>query len=136
MQLYQILVPIISLFFIVRIFIQVRAKRRSSLSASVWYIFWGIIAFLAIAPDLISLFLAKSFGFADNVNAIIFVALGLIFLIIFYLSSTIDKIEAQLTELVRQIAINSVHDNPNMDDLLKQAQKSQSKEKSKHKVKS
>jgi hypothetical protein len=47
-------------------------------------------------------------GIKDNVNAIIFIGLGLLFFLIFSLSSTVDRLERQITDLVREIA----KDNP------------------------
>jgi len=41
----------------------------------------------------------------DNINAVIFVALGFLFLMTYYQSSTIERLEKQMTELVRKIAL-------------------------------
>ena len=104
-ELYQIIVPLISLAFLARIGVQYVNRKRNIFSSVVWSIFWGTIAILAFAPHILSTFLADVLGFRDNVHAVLFIALGLAFLIIFYLSSVIDKLENQLTNLVRTLAI-------------------------------
>jgi len=62
---------------------------------------------LAIIPNEISDSIARLLGFKSNINAIIFVALGLLFLFVFYLSSTIERLEAKITNLIRKQAIDS-----------------------------
>lgn len=104
-ELYQIIVAILSTVFIVRIVIQFANNQRSILSTGVWSFFWILLGILAIAPDLMSIFLAKVLGFKDNVHGILFMGLGLSFLIIFYLSSAVDILETRMHKLVRTLAI-------------------------------
>ena len=115
-EVYQWVVPVISLFFLIRVALQYAKNKRSIYSTIVWSAFWIFIAVVAIIPDAISFRIADIFGFRDNVNAIIFVALGILFLLVFYLSSVIDKMETQLTELVRRIAIEQTEKNQEEKD--------------------
>lgn len=50
-------------------------------------------------------------GIKDNVNAVIFVALGFQFLFLYYLSNTVEKLERKVTELVRKLAIEQSINN-------------------------
>ncbi len=104
-EAYQYIVPVICAVFLFRIGVQYVKQKRSIFSSVVWTIFWGTIAVLAFAPHILSTILADVLGFADNVHAVLFIGLGLAFLIIFYLSSVIDKLETQLTSLVRKLAL-------------------------------
>ena len=70
--------------------------------------FWISIAFLAIIPGEVAYSLAEGLGFTDQVNAITFVALGLLFSMVFYLSAAINRVENQLTDLVRQLALQEI----------------------------
>jgi len=106
LEIYQWLVPLISIFFITRTILQFYRKRRTVSSTIIWIIFWGILILLAIIPNELSVKLAQVLGIKSNINAIFFVALGLIFLFIFYLSAIVEKLEIQLTELVRKQAID------------------------------
>jgi hypothetical protein len=105
LEIYQWLVPLVSLFFLSRTFIQYRNKRRSLRSALVWLVFWLTLATMAIIPNQISNEVAELLGFKSNVNAIIFVALGLLFLFVFYLSASLERMERKMTELVRKLAL-------------------------------
>lgn len=105
MHFYQWLVPLISLFFIYRIILQFKANRRLLLGTVLWVSFWIVVAILGVFPDFVSNNVASWFGFANNINAIIFVALGFLFLISYHQSSTIEGLEKQLTELVRKLAL-------------------------------
>ncbi len=104
-EIYQWLVPLIGLIYIIRTVRQYLNKKRSIRNMVVWVIFWVTIMLLAIIPNEISFKIADLLGFKSNVNAIIFVALGLLFLLVFYLSSTIERLENQITELVRKMAL-------------------------------
>lgn len=104
-EIYQWLVPLISLFYIYRTILGVIRKRRSVPTAIVWIIFWTTLIILALIPDPFSVAIQKTLGFKSNVTALIFVALGLLFLFVFYLSTMIETLERRLTELVRRLAI-------------------------------
>jgi len=107
LEIYQWLVPLVSLFFLIRTSLQYSRKRRTVTSTIIWLFFWIIIMVLAIIPNEIADSMARLLGFKSQPNAIIFVALGLIFLFIFYLSSSIERLEMRITELIRKQAIES-----------------------------
>lgn len=106
LQIYQWLVPLLALYYIIRTVRQYSRGKYSPRNTIIWIIFWIGISLLAIMPDEIPNSIAKGLGFKDHINAIIFVALGLLFLLVFYLSAAVNRIENQLTELVRQLALN------------------------------
>jgi len=105
LEIYQWLVPIIGIFYITRTFIQFKRSKRSLNSTIVWVVFWLTIMLLAVIPNEISFKIAHMLGFKSNINAVIFVALGLLFLFVFYLSALVEKLERQLTQLVRTMAL-------------------------------
>ena len=107
MEFYQWLVPIVSLYFSIRIIRQFRQRKRLLGSTVIWVLFWITVSILAIVPDLVSFNVAKLLGFKSNINAVIFVALGFLFVFMFYLTAIVEKLEKQFTELVRQLAIEN-----------------------------
>lgn len=104
LEIYQWLVPLISVFFIVRTILQYKARRRTFRGLLLWVSFWVLLAVFALVPNAVSQKLATMLGIKDNVNAIIFIGLGMLFFLIFSLSSTVDRLERQLTDLVRENA--------------------------------
>ena len=105
-EIYQWLVPVISIIYLTRTVLQMMKNKRSVSSGLIWIIFWLTITVLAVIPNPVSFKIATLMGFKSNINAIIFVALGWLFLLVFYLSSSIDRMERQMTILVRKIAIS------------------------------
>ena len=106
LELYQWLVPLLAIFYIIRTVRQYSLGKYSPRNTIIWIIFWLSIALLGIMPNEIANSLAKGLGFQDRPNAIIFVALGLLFLMVFYLSSALNRVENQLTDLVRKLALS------------------------------
>ncbi len=104
-EIYQWLGPIVAIFFIYRIISQFRANRRLLFGTVFWVLFWLIIILLSMFPDVMSIGLATSLGFKDHINAVIFVALGFLFVLTYNQSSTIENLEKQVTKLVRNIAL-------------------------------
>ncbi len=104
-NVYQWVVPLIALFYVVRLVNQYKVKKRLIKGTIFWFVFWVSISILAIIPDNISVGLAKVLGFKDNVNAIIFVGVFFQFLFLYYLSNTVERLERKVTDLVRKIAI-------------------------------
>jgi hypothetical protein len=105
-EIYQWLVPLICIFYLSRTLVQLAQNKRSLSSGLLWTVLWVTILVLAVIPNPVSMQIASLMGFKSNINAIIFVSLGWLFLLIFYLSSTLDRLERQLTILVRRIAIS------------------------------
>lgn len=99
--------PVIAVYYIYRIVGQYREQKRLVTSTMTWIIFWVTCSFLALMPDLISDGIAKLLGFKSNVNAVIFVALGLLFVFMFYLTAIIEKMEKQLSETIRELALEN-----------------------------
>lgn len=56
-------------------------------------------------PDAISFSIAESLGLKSNINAVIFVWLGFLFIMTYYQSTTIERLEKQMTELIRKVAL-------------------------------
>lgn len=115
-EIYQWLVPLVAVFFIWRIISQFRANRRLLLGTVIWVGFWVILSLLAMLPDAISFSIADSLGLKSNINAVIFVWLGFLFIMTYYQSSTIERLERQMTELVRKVAL----EKQNLMDLEKE----------------
>lgn len=107
MQFYQWLVPLIAAFYMVRIVRQYLQQKRLVGSMIIWLLFWITISVLAIMPDFISENIADILGFKSNINAVIFVALGFLFVFMFYLTALVEKLEKQMTQVVRNLALEN-----------------------------
>jgi hypothetical protein len=128
MHFYQWLVPILSLFFIYRLISQYKSNKRLLTGTLLWVFFWVVIAFLGLFPDFISFVIAEYLGFKSNINAVIFVALGFLFLMSYYQSATIENLERKVTNLVRKLAFEK-QEKEELERALKKKKESTSKEK-------
>lgn len=73
----------------------------------IWVIFWVLLSIFCITPHEISTDLANLLGFKDNINAVIFIGLGLLFLFNMFFTASIERLEKQMTEIVRKLAIEN-----------------------------
>jgi hypothetical protein len=115
-EIYQWLVPLIAGFFLFRVVAQFRQHKRSLTVTVIWAIFWATIIVLALIPNPVSFKIAELLGFKSNINAVIFVALGLLFLLVFYLFNVIERLERQITELIRKLAIYEAEKETSPED--------------------
>lgn len=106
MEIYQFIAPAIAVYYIVRLVDQFLNNKRFLFTSFIWFSFWVLITALSIIPHELSMNLAKLLGFKSNINTIIFIALGFLIVLAFYLSSKVEKLETQVTELVRQLALD------------------------------
>jgi len=109
LRLYQVVILIIAA---VMIYQGVRGYVRGEtgktfLKLLTRIIVWGGMAAVSLFPSL-SGHLARIIGIQGNVNAAILIGFLLVFSIIFKLLAAIERIERQLTELVRKEALGPI----------------------------
>jgi len=107
LEFYQWLVPLLAIYYSVKIVRQYLAKKRLLRSTVIWVVFWVLLSIFCITPHEISTDLANLLGFKDNINAIIFIGLGLLFLFNMFFTASIERLEKQMTEIVRKLAIEN-----------------------------
>ena len=102
---FQVIVILLSLVFLYRV---VRKHRRSQVNlieTGLGLAFWTATLLLALFPDTISTQLAKIFGIKDNINAVLFILIGLLGVIQFRLFNILRNQDKALTAIIRQLAI-------------------------------
>jgi len=107
---FQIIIPLISALFIVRQFVAYRRNILNIYETVIISFFWVGISCLALFPDFVSDTIANIFGIKDNINAIIFFALGLIIYTQLQMYKTIKRQDQLLTELARKIALDNIEE--------------------------
>lgn len=106
MPIYQFIAPALAVYYIYRLSVELKVRKKFLFTNVVWLGFWSVIAVLGVVPHEFSTSIAKWLGFASNINAIIFIALAFLIILSFYLSSKLDSVERKVTELVRQLALD------------------------------
>jgi hypothetical protein len=106
LELYQFIAPSLALFYIYRLIVELKRRKRFLITNVMWLVFWVLIGLLGVVPHEVSSGVAEWLGFASNINAVIFIALAFLVVLCFYLSAKIDRMERKITELVRQLALD------------------------------
>jgi len=104
---FQIIIPALALILIIRQLVEYSKSKASMYETVLILTFWLSVVFFSIFPDFLSNFVAKVFGIKDNVNAILFFAIGLLFYFQLRLYKLIRKQDGLLTELVRKMALDN-----------------------------
>ncbi len=112
LALYQIVIAIIAgvmIFQGLQKFFKHQAG-QTILKLSIRIIVWGGMAIIVLFPSITNT-LAKLIGISDNINAVILTGFIFIFLMIFKLLSTIERLEQQITVLTRKESLEGINQN-------------------------
>lgn len=109
-RLFQLLVPFIAFLFVAAVATRYLKGKINLSEFLLSLIFWAALGVFAIFPDAISVFVAKLFGIKDNVNAVIFLSIGIILYLLFKLYSEMKDNRRKLTLLTRKIALKDAEE--------------------------
>lgn len=118
LHLYQLVVAILATTMICQGFIRYIRKEASQtlLKFLVRLVIWGGMIIVTLFPNVTNWF-AKVIGLQGNINAVILTGFLFVFLIIFKLLSSIERLEKQVSILTRQDALENIHTkNNNSED--------------------
>lgn len=62
---------------------------------------------MAVLPDYVSINIANLLGFESNINAVIFTSIGFLFFFLIYITATVDRLEKQMTGVIRKLALDN-----------------------------
>jgi len=101
---YQIIAPLVSIVAIMYAWNLVFRKKKTVLEASLWTIFWGAVAYIALYPSVLS-YLSVATGIANAESAALVTFLGILFFLVFYLIIRLEELEQRHAKVVREIAL-------------------------------
>ena len=105
----QILIILFALFAVVRTLRQFRAGRLSALWGAVWLLFWTVVVVLVFLPNTTQI-LADVLGVGRGADLVIYLALVVLFYLLFKLFVKIESVEQEISTLVRKIALDEKRD--------------------------
>ena len=82
----------------------VRRQKKTIWEACFWTVFWGLIAWIALYPSMLS-YLSAATGIADQENAVLVTFLGILFFMVFYLVVRLEELEQRHAKIVRALAL-------------------------------
>lgn len=109
LSLFHFFLVATSLFFLVGgvlKFVQ-RVKSQTFFRLMMTFAIWGGVLFFTLFPGK-ARELTMAFGLGENLNTLIFLVFVVIFIIIFRLLATIERLERSISEIVRNKALEAV----------------------------
>jgi len=109
MSIYQIVLALVALVFIgngIAKFIR-HERSQTIFKLGVSTVIWGSIMAFALFPR-VSFMVSKSIGLGENLNTLIFIGFIVVFVILFKLLAIIERLERNLSELVRKEALGKL----------------------------
>ena len=104
MELIQIIAILFALFALSRAALRLRDKSINPFQFMFWGLLWVGVIVVALVPDITSFF-SNLFGIGRGIDLAIYVSIILLFYLIFRMYVKLDKIEENVTKVVREIAI-------------------------------
>ena len=104
-MIYQYLGVVIGILAVIIAIIRFRDGKTSSAMLIFWVVIWSVISLVSVFPETTTVF-ANLFGIGRGLDLILILGLIASYYLIFKLYTLIEKLEMEITELVRQIALN------------------------------
>ena len=102
-QPIQILLSLIICILIGRLFIRFKKNNVKILEFILWLFFWLIALVIVLLPQTVN-FLAKILRVGRGADLVIYIALIILFYIAFRISIHLEKIERDISKIVRKIS--------------------------------
>ncbi|MFA5412928.1 MAG: DUF2304 domain-containing protein [Patescibacteria group bacterium] len=109
-MLIQYLLSFLILLIIYRVVIKWRQGILTSRDSVFWIGFWFVVGIIILLPDTTS-YLAELVGVGRGADLIVYLSIVLIFYIIFQMTIKIEKIERNITKVVRTVAMKDEAEN-------------------------
>lgn len=106
----QILITIFSVLVIAKAFGKFQKKEVHGKTVLVWSLFWIVAIFLVWQPNLTN-YLAAFLQVTRGADAVFYLSLVVIFYLLFRVFAKIERIEADITTLVRENALQKKKDS-------------------------
>lgn len=104
MLLIQIFLVALFVLAIVKAGLRWRAGDLSIQGLLYWIVFWLAAAVVVIKPDA-TFYFAKMLGIGRGADLVVYLALVLLFFLVFRLMTTVERQKKEITELTRAVAL-------------------------------
>ena len=102
--IYQLLTPLFACLMLLKGISQLKRGEISVRKFILWILIWGGISLIALNPSFVQL-AADITGLESGINALIFFSFIFLFYLVFKIFTIIEKIERDLTGMVRKKAL-------------------------------
>lgn len=105
MSLIQFIIFAFIAFVIFKVFSRFKEKNLTLRELSGWVVFWLVVAVIIALPQSTNFF-ARVLGVGRGTDVVIYVSIIILFYAIFKIQVRFEKIEREITKIVRDNAIN------------------------------
>ncbi|MGB8232554.1 MAG: DUF2304 family protein [Methanobacterium sp.] len=117
-EIYQIIAVLLGIIAITLSILRFRDGKMSLGMLVVWFLIWIIVIFIALFPNTTN-YLAIITGIGRGLDFALILGLLLSFYLIFKMYNKIENIEEELTDLVRELALQRRNMGLEEDDKIK-----------------
>ncbi len=101
----QLIAIVVILFFLSRLFIQRRRKEIGANEFVFWLVFWLLAAVFISALKWIDKLVAELGFSGSGIEVMLYIAVAVLFYFIFKLRLRLEKMERDMTKIVRELSI-------------------------------
>lgn len=105
----QILVTVFIVFILLKLFLQKQKNKITFLSFLIWSLLWLMVLIVFWLPDTTT-YLASWLGIGRGADLVVYISIPVIFYMVFKIFVRLNKIEKEITEVVRSNAIKNVRE--------------------------
>ncbi|MDP3043412.1 MAG: DUF2304 family protein [bacterium] len=106
-MLQQIIGLIIIAFFLARLFWQKQKKQIAVNEFMFWFVFWLLAAGAIICLKWIDRLVAGMGFTGSGIDVLIYIGVAVLFYLVFRVRLKLEKIERDITKIVREITLNN-----------------------------
>jgi len=110
MSFIKIIIIAFILFILWRTFIRFRRRDITGREFGIWAIFWLMVAIAALIPQQTDV-VARSLGVERGADLLVYISIIVLFFIIFRIIVKLEKIDKDVTAVVRDKALNDKKKN-------------------------
>ncbi len=100
----KIILILFILFAVIKVALRYKDKNISLQEFILWTIFWFLTAFVVLFPDITS-YAANLVGVGRGVDLVVYLAILILFYLMFRALVKLDKVEKEVTKVVRKVAL-------------------------------
>jgi hypothetical protein len=104
-MLIQVILVLFIIFAVSKVALRYKDKVISLQEFILWTIFWFMVGFVVIFPQTTA-YVANLVGVGRGVDLVIYLAILILFYLVFRILVRLDKIEKNITQIIRQDALN------------------------------
>lgn len=110
-MLIQVFIIIFVLFALSRVLLRFKKNEITVKELLFWLIFWVAVSIAVLLPQTTSL-LASWAGVGRGVDLVIYISVVVLFYVIFRIFVRLEKIEQDITKIVREVGLKEEEKNP------------------------